>query len=60
MHDCNRHRPNGFRDKTWDDNIKHQSIEAFSTQRSIDQDRSQNLTNHRFPQLAEARDLYLK
>ena len=31
MHDCNRHRKNGYRDKTWDDNIKHESIENFQS-----------------------------
>ena len=59
MIDCNRHRPNGYKDKTWVDRIPDEFIDEFKNRRDFDIDRSQNLVNQRFPQLQEARDMYL-
>jgi len=56
MIDCNRHRPNGLRDKTWQHRVSEEAIETYQSQRELDRDRKQNLINSRFPSLAEARD----
>ena len=60
MHDCNRHRKNGYRDHTHDSRINQRTVHEFGLKRTIDQERAQLITNKRFPQLAEARDLFLK
>lgn len=60
MHDCNRHRDNGLKDVTWKHRVQDDVIEAFQKYREADRDRKQNLVNHIFPQLAEARDQYIK
>lgn len=60
MHDCNRHRNNGYRDHTHEARIHKDVVHDFGVKRSLDQERGQMLTNKRFPQLAEARDLFLK
>ncbi len=59
MLDCNRHRPNGYKDKTWQDRIPSKAVDDFLRFRNTDLNRQQNLINKRFPQLAEARDQYL-
>ena len=59
MLDCNRHRTNGYRDKTWVHRVSDQNLETFHEQREADRDRSQNIINQRFPSLAEARDQYM-
>ena len=59
MHDCNRHRENGYKDKTWVDRIPDEFIDEFKNRREKDLDRSANLVNNRFPSLQEARDQYL-
>ena len=59
MHDCNRHRKNGFKDKTWVKRIPSEFVEEFQNRRENDLDRAQNIVNNRFPSLAEARDQYL-
>ena len=60
MHECNRHRKNGYRDHTHEPRIHNDIVHDFGVKRSIDQERGQLLTNKRFPQLAEARDIFLK
>ena len=59
MHDCNRHRTHGYKDKTWDHRIPDEFIDEFQNRRLNDLNRQQNIVNKRFPSLAEARDLYL-
>ena len=59
MHDCNRHRENGYRDKTWDQRIKDEMIEEYSRMRHKDTNRKQNILHSRFPSLAEAKDQYI-
>lgn len=59
MHDCNRHRKHGYKDKTWVDRIPVDFVEEFARRREQDLDRQQNIVNNRFPSLAEARDQYL-
>ena len=59
MLDCNRHRKNGYKDKTWVDRIPTDFVEEFARRRDKDLDRQQNIVNNRFPSLAEARDQYL-
>jgi len=54
--DCNRHRENGMKDKTWVPRITDSTTELFHEQRENDRNRKQNLINSRFPSLAEARD----
>lgn len=39
MHDCNRHRNNGYRDKTWVHRIPEEAIETFQYHRETDRDR---------------------
>ena len=56
MHDCNRHRPNGYKDKTWEARVKDDTIYQFAALREQDRDRRQNKVNSRFPSLADARD----
>jgi len=60
MHDCNRHRPNGYKDRTWEARVKDDTISQFNALREQDRDRRQNKVNSRFPSLAEARDQYLQ
>jgi hypothetical protein len=36
MHDCNRHRENGYMDVTWASRIPEEFIEEFSKRRKID------------------------
>ena len=60
MHDCNRLRDNGYKDKTWVDRVPENAIREFDEMRQIDEDRKQNVVNSRFPSLQEARDMYLK
>lgn len=60
MHDCNRHRPNGYKDVTYGAQIGVEVIEDFANKRSKDYDRSQNVIHKRFPSLSEARDAYIR
>jgi hypothetical protein len=36
MHDCNRHRENGYMDVTWATRIPEEFIEEFQKRRTID------------------------
>lgn len=60
MHDCNRHRKDGYKDVTWADRIPAQVIDEFGRRRTVDYNRDINMVNKRFPSLAEARDQYLR
>lgn len=60
MHDCNRHRENGYKDKTWEHRISKEQLDNFKNKRDNDRNRKQNLVNNIFPQLADARDTYIK
>jgi hypothetical protein len=59
VHDCNRHRKNGYKDKTWVERIPNDFIDEFAKRRDKDLDRQQNIVNNRFPSLSDARDQYL-
>jgi hypothetical protein len=52
MHDCNRLRENGYRDKTWIDRIPYEFVDDFIKNRNYDlKDRDANSVNRRFPSL---------
>jgi hypothetical protein len=51
MHDCNRHRKHGYRDKTFVERIPDEFVEEFKNRRDLDIDRSTNMVNNRFPSL---------
>ena len=51
MHDCNRHRKHGYKDKTFVERIPDEFIEEFKNRRDQDIDRSVNMVNNRFPSL---------
>ena len=58
-HECNRHRLHGYKDKTWIERVPDECIYEYERKRNFDRNRKQNITNVRFPSLAEARDQYL-
>jgi len=60
MHDCNRHRDNGYRDVTWKHKIEDDHMLLFKKKRDEDLDRQQHLLNMRFPTMADARDQYIE
>jgi hypothetical protein len=49
-----------MRDSTWGYKVKDDMVEIFHKNRENDRDRQQNVINHIFPQLSEARDQYIK
>ena len=47
-------------DKTFIDRVPNECIYEYERKRNYDQNRKQNITNFRFPSLADARDMYLE